>query len=74
MGLPYVANPGFCKLLTPMGNYAPVRVLSGPFRAPRGHMHYREKSGRRIGQPKIEIGGHPGTQRDHQAPNYGKET
>ena len=39
MGLPYVANPDNCKLLTPTGNYAPPRVVFVCFQAPHGHMH-----------------------------------
>ena len=39
MGPPYVANPAFCKLLSPTGNYALARAVSGPFQAPRRHMH-----------------------------------
>ena len=39
MGPPYVANPAFCKLLSPTGNYAPARAVSGPFQALCWHMH-----------------------------------
>ena len=39
MGPPYVANPGFCKNLSSAGNYAGASAVSGPFQAPRRHMH-----------------------------------
>ena len=39
MGPPYVANHAFRKEMNPTGNYAPPRVLPGPFQAPRRHMH-----------------------------------
>ena len=38
MGPPYMANPEKCKLLSPTGNYAGARAVSGRFQAQHGHM------------------------------------
>ena len=38
MGPPYMANPEKCKLLSPTGNYAGARAVSGHFQARCGHM------------------------------------
>ena len=56
MGLPYMANPGFCKLLTPTGNYAPVCVLSGRVHLSGNVFSVRMQPGNRseVGKAKME--------------------